>query len=312
MRLVFMGTPDFSVPALRGLAASRHEIVEVVTRPDVRTGRGRKLAPPPVKSVADELGIPATQIDDLRSDSLIAHLEALRPDVIVVVAFRILPERILAVPRFGAINLHASLLPKYRGAAPINWAIIRGEDRTGVTVFRLLPTVDTGDVIRQRETAIGSDETFGELYERLSVIGAEEVAEALDEIAAGTARPRSQGDSLATSAPKLVKTDARIDWSSPSESIRNLVRGTTPSPGAHTTWDGSAFGVLRVDHAEEHIRAPDSVPGAIVATDPTRGPAVMTGDGAVWLTAVKPPGKRPMDGASWQRGARPSVGSRFE
>ena len=311
MRLLFMGTPAFSVPSLERLAQGAHEIVEVITRPDSPRGRGRKPAAPPVKEAAERLCLPMRQTASVTDEALREHIASLRPDLIVVVAFRILPPEILSIPPLGAVNLHASLLPKYRGAAPINWALIHGEAVTGITVFQLESTVDTGAIVRQRPTAIGPDETYGELYDRLSVIGAEELAIAVDELAACTATPTVQEDSAATAAPKLRKEDARIDWRLPSERIRNLVRGTTPSPGAHTTWCGKPFGVARVEAAID-VHPPGSArPGEIVVSDARQGVSVATGDGAVWMRVVQPAGKRQMDGGAWARGARPAVGEVF-
>jgi methionyl-tRNA formyltransferase len=208
----------------------------------------------------------------------------------------------------GCINLHASLLPKYRGAAPIQWALINGEKATGVTVFLIEPAVDTGAIIRQREVAVGPDETYGELAARLSRIGAEEVVGALQELATGTARYLSQDESRATRAPKLTKNDGLLDWSGSSEEVRNRVRGVTPSPGAFTQWRGAPLVIWRVEHAAD---PPDGVPGEVVIADPRRGVAVRTADGALWLTTVQPAGKRAMGGAAWVRGARLQIGERF-
>jgi len=309
MQLLFMGTPEFSVPTLDRLARGPHTIVEVITRPDAPQGRGRALQPPAVKLAAERLGLPVRQVESLRDETTISHVTSLAPDLIVVVAFRILPAEMLRIPHLGAINLHAALLPKYRGPAPIQRAIMDGEDTTGVTVFFLEPTVDTGGILRQRAVAIGRDETYGELSARLSEIGAEEIAAAVDDIAAGRARPVRQNEAHATSAPKLRKEDARIDWRLPAGRIRDLMRGTTPEPGAHAFWQGAPFPILRVDPASD---APAGAPGTIVIADPKRGVAVATGDGALWLTTVQPPGRRPMEGAAWARGARPQPGDRFE
>jgi methionyl-tRNA formyltransferase len=308
MRLVFMGTPEFSVPSLERLASTPHEIAAIVTRPDVPKGRGRSIQPPPAKVAAERLGLPVHQVETLRDEASLDLVRSFAPDLIVVVAFRIVPPEMLAIPRFGAVNVHASLLPKYRGAAPIQRAIIEGEERTGVTVFLLEPTVDTGGILRQRAVDIGPDETFGELYSRLSQIGAEEIIGAVNDIAAGTAHPLRQDDTEATPAPKLRREDGRIDWTLPTERIRNLVRGTNPEPGAYAYRMGEPFGVLRVDRAED---APAGAPGEAVMVDPRRGIAVAAADGAVWLTTVKPAGKKPMDGAAWVRGARPERGELF-
>jgi methionyl-tRNA formyltransferase len=308
LRIVFMGTPDFAVSSLEVLAGGQHEVVAVVTRPDAPRGRGRKLTAPPVKAAALNLGLPVIQPESLREPAFLDELRVFAPDIIVVVAFRLLPPELLAIPRIGCINLHGSLLPRYRGAAPIQWAVINGDTVTGVTVFLLDPTVDTGRILRQKSVDIGENETAGELFDRLCPIGATEVALAVDGLARGAITPISQDDSLATSARKLTKDDGRIDWSQTSTDIRNLVRGTNPAPGAHTFLDGQPFGIGRVDIA---VDIPGGSPGELVLIDQKRGVAVATGDGALWLTEVKPPGKRAMPGADWVRGARPEVGLQF-
>jgi len=300
-----MGTPEFGVPTLNRLAASRHRLVGVITKPDARKGRGRRLEPPPVRLAAEGLGLPCWQPESLGDDETIRLLTSLEPDLIVVVAFRIMPPEVLKIPKIGAINLHASLLPSYRGPAPIQWALINGEATTGLTVFLLEPTVDTGKIIRQREVPIGADETYGELSARLSMLGAGEVLQAAHDLADGAVEAIPQDDSLATRAPKLRREDGLIDWSRPSVAIRNRVRGVTPSPGAYTHWRGQPLGILRVDLVEN---PPGGKPGEILISDQKRGVAVRTWDGALWLALVQPAGKRPMDGAAWGRGARPLVG----
>jgi len=304
-----MGTPDFSVPSLERLAASGHTLAGVITKPDAPRGRGRRLESSPVKLAAERLRIPCWQPESLRDEATRALFASLEPDLIVVVAFRILPPEVLAIPRLGAVNLHASLLPKYRGAAPVQWALINGETRTGVTVFQLEPTVDTGRIIRQREVEIGPDETYGELSTRLSTIGAEELAAAVEDLAEGRAHPLPQDETEATHAPKLVREDGKVHWTHSSRQIRNRVRGTTPAPGAYALLKGEPFGIRRADFADDVRRGK---PGEIVVADPKRGVAVATGDGALWLTVVQPPGKRPMEGAAWVRGARPQVGQTFD
>lgn len=311
MRIVFMGTPEFSVPTLEQLCESPHDIVGVITRPDQPRGRGRRMEPPAVKVAANSLQLPVWQTDDLKATSTREHIASLHPDLIVVVAFRILPPEILDIPRFGSINLHASLLPKYRGAAPINWALINGENETGVSVFFLEPRVDTGKIIRQKTVSIGHDETYGELYDRLKLIGVDEVVRAVDDIAEGRAAGTPQDERLASAARRLTRDDARIGWSQPSERIRNLVRGTTPTPGAWTTLGDSRFGICRIDIADDDDWDTDVEPGTVVFADPKRGIVVRTGDGVVWLSVVHPSGKKPMSGDAWLRGARIAAGTRF-
>jgi methionyl-tRNA formyltransferase len=318
MRLIFMGTPDFGVPTLQTIARTSrdslsNDLVEVITLPDRRKGRGRHAVPPPVKIAAEQLGIPVWQTDDLSSTETVDHIAALCPDIIIVVAFRILPTEILQIPTIGCINLHASLLPKYRGAAPINWAIINGERETGVSVFFLETRVDTGRIIRQARVSIGNDETYGDVYDRLSDVGSQEVVTALDMIADGQMDGMRQDDRLATRAPKLVKEDARIDWSKDAELTRNLVRGTTPTPGAWTTFRDTRVGILSMRVAPfDEIGVAPAVPGVVVSSDPRNGVAVATGESALWLTTVQPAGKRAMAGEEWVRGNSVVAGDRFE
>ncbi len=311
LRIVFMGTPEFSVPSLEKLASGRHHVVAVVTKPDKPAGRGRAIQPPPVKRAAERLGLPVLQFLSLKDTETRSQLQALRPDLFVVVAFRVLPAELLRIPRLGAINLHASLLPKYRGAAPIQRALINGERETGVTIFLLEPTVDTGRILRQRRVAVGSDETFGELAVRLSAVGAEELAAAVDDIARGASVMVPQNEAEATTAPKLTKEDGRIRWDERAEAIRNRVRALSPSPGAYALWKGQPFGILRA--AAEGAPAPgDAAPGTILQADDRHGVRVATGDGILRLDIVQPAGKRPMEGAAWVRGAHPRKGERFE
>jgi methionyl-tRNA formyltransferase len=318
MRLIFMGTPDFGVPTLQTIARASHDsvsndLVEVITLPDRRKGRGRHAVPPPVKIAAEQLGIPVWQTDDLSSADTVDHIAALRPDIIIVVAFRILPTEILQIPTIGCINLHASLLPKYRGAAPINWAIINGERETGVSVFFLEKRVDTGRILRQARVGIGDDETYGDVYDRLSDVGSQEVVAALDMIADGKIDGMPQDHCLATRAPKLQKEDARIDWSKDAETIRNLVRGTTPAPSAWTTFRDTRIGILSTRVAPfDEIGVAPGVPGVVVLSDPRNGVAIATGDSALWLTTVQPAGKRAMAGEEWVRGNSIVAGDRFE
>ena len=213
LRLVFMGTPDFAVPSFRRLAESGHTLAGVVTRPDRPRGRGQRLAPPPVKVAAQGLGVPVLQPESLREASFLARLRGLEADLFAVVAFAILPKAVLQIPKLGSVNVHPSLLPKYRGAAPINWAIIRGEEETGVTVFRLSLRVDAGDMLLQRRVPIGPDETAGALYGRLKVLGADLLLEAVDVLAKGGARPVPQPEEGVTRAPRLEKRDGadRLD-----------------------------------------------------------------------------------------------------
>ena len=306
MKLVFMGTPDFAVPSLERLAACGHEIAAVVTRPDRPQGRGRKLAPPPVKTAAHRLGLPVMQPCSLEATDLLDRLRRVNADLFVVVAFVILPRAVLKIPAFGSVNLHPSLLPKYRGAAPINWAIIRGETETGISVFRLAKRVDAGDLLFQQPVGIGPDETAGELSDRLRILGANALAAVVNGLERDELTSEPQPNAGVTRAPRLAKEDGRIDWTGSAASIRNLVRGTNPFPGAFTTWRGE---YLKVHRAA--IARGGGLPGEVVVADGRKGCVIAAGDGTVALEEVQPAGKRRLSGAELVRGYRLEAGEIF-
>ncbi|MDY6852486.1 MAG: methionyl-tRNA formyltransferase [Thermodesulfobacteriota bacterium] len=238
-RVVFMGTPEFAGPALTALAESDDEIVLVVTQPDRPRGRGRKTAPPPVKVLAQDLGLPVWQPESVKGPEAEARLKALEPDLLVVVAFGgLLPPALLDLPQAGPLNVHPSLLPAYRGPAPINWAIINGETETGVTTMFLDQGMDTGPTLLSRTVPIGETETAGELHGRLAQIGAGLLVETIAGIKAGTVSPRPQPDQGVSLAPRLKKSDGLVDWSRPADELARLVRGLDPWPGAHTLFRG--------------------------------------------------------------------------
>lgn len=232
LRIVFMGSPDFAVPSLDALSDSEHEIVSVVSNPDKRRGRGGKPVPTDVKQRSLELEIPVIDIEDLHSEEFQGRLKELKPDLLVVVAFRILPGEILKIPVKGSVNLHASLLPKYRGAAPIHWAIIRGEKETGCTVFFLNEKVDGGKVIGRCKTPIGFTETTGDLYDRLKMIGADLLVDSVNNIASGRIEEAIQDENEVTSAPKLSKENTKVDFHQSAYEVHNFVRGLNPFPKA--------------------------------------------------------------------------------
>lgn len=235
MRIVFMGTPEFGVPSLKKLHDSGHEIVLVVTQPDRPAGRGRRVSRSAIKRAALDLKLPIAQPESVNADDFVAHLQEIRPDLIVVVAFgQILSEELLGVPSAGSVNLHASLLPRYRGVAPINWVIVKGEAETGVTTMFMARKVDAGEIILTRTTPIGDRETAGELSSRLSAMGAELLAETVELIARGEAPRRKQDPELASYARKLKKSDGEIDWAEPVVRVFDRIRGMTPWPGAYT------------------------------------------------------------------------------
>jgi len=300
LRIVFMGTPEFALPSLEALLKGPHPVTAVVTRPDAPKGRGRCLAESPVKQAALAAGVPVLQPHALRDPEFLDALRNLAPDLLVVVAFKILPPEVLAVPRSGAINLHASLLPKYRGAAPIQWAVTRGETRTGVTVFLLTQTVDGGAILRQEALDIGPDETSGELSARLSLLGARVLLESVDAIARRETRPVTQDESLATPAPKLRKEDGRIDFTRSAREIYNWIRGMTPVPGAYAVLNGQRLQLLRAGCCDDGVVGR---PGAIVAAD-KKGLCVQTGRGRLLITEVKPENRKAMAVGDFLNGFR--------
>ena len=307
MRIVFFGTPEFAVASLRALVeATAHEVVGVVTATDKRGGRGgRQLLTSAVKRYADERRIPVLQPRSLKSPTFLERLRAWRPDLQIVVAFRMLPRAVWELPPRGTINVHGSLLPAYRGAAPIHWAVINGERETGVSIFFLKHAIDTGDVLLQRPTPIGPDETTGEVYARLMALGADALAEAVDRIAAGQTSGRPQDPARASHAPKLFRADCAVDWSAGAKTCHDLIRGLSPVPTAFTHVDGQEIKLLRSRVADAPSVLP---PGHLVAVDTPergRGVGVVCGDGGVVeLAEVKPAGKRAMSGAAWRNGLR--------
>ncbi|WP_258359450.1 methionyl-tRNA formyltransferase [Moorella sulfitireducens (nom. illeg.)] len=299
MRLVFMGTPDFAVPSLKALLGSRHEITGVVTQPDRPRGRGKKLQPPPVKEVAAAAGLPVCQPANMKEGEFLTLLKEWRPEVIVVVAFgRILPQEILDLPLKGCINLHASLLPRYRGAAPIHRAVMNGETETGVTTMWMVSRLDAGDIILQEKLSIGPDATTGEIHDRLAVMGAGLLENTLDLVAASRAPRQPQDEALATYAPPLRPEEEMINWEQPAETIYNLIRGLNPWPGAYTLRAGER---LKVYGARILDAAAAGVPGQVVAVT-GEGFVVQAGRGRLLITAVQPQGKKIMPADAYLRG----------
>lgn len=251
MKIVFMGTPDFAVPSLKAVVEAGYEVSAVVTNQDEPQGRGLKVLPPAIKIAALELGLPVIQVSSLKDQEFITKLIGLSPDVMVVVAFRILPREVYSIPKLGTFNLHASLLPEYRGAAPISWAVINGERETGVTTFFLDDKVDTGKIILQKKAQIGENETAGELSKRLSLVGAEAVVETLMRIQSDTVQVMEQDSSLSTKAPKITKEDCLIDWSKPASIVHNFIRGFSPEPGAYTFLGSKMMKIFKARLAQE-------------------------------------------------------------
>lgn len=308
IRTVFMGTPEFALPTLQGLLSAGVDLCAVFTQPDRPRGRGKLLAPPPVKEMAVAHGLPVFQPQKLRDPAVVETLRSLRPDLIVVVAYgQILPASILDIPRYGCINVHASLLPRYRGAAPINKAIVDGEQVTGVTTMLMDVGLDIGDMLVKRATEIGIEETAGQLHDRLALLGREAMAETLRRLCEGTLRPEPQDDAQSSYAPMMKKEDGRIDWRHPARDIHNLVRGLSPWPGAFTSWNGQMLKLGRT-LAEE---GPDAEPGTVVAADGC-GVCIACGQGVLRVRELQLAGKKKLPAGDFLRGASLSVGTRLE
>lgn len=288
IRTVFMGTPEFAVPTLKGLLAAGVNLVGVYTQPDRPKGRGKKMAASPVKNVALEEGLPVFQPQKLRDPEAVEQLRALEPDLIVVVAYgQILPKAVLDIPRYHCINVHASLLPRYRGAAPINKAIIDGETETGVTTMLMDVGLDTGAMLVKMSLPIGSDETAGQLHDRLALLGRKAMEETLEQLCAGTLEAQEQDDGLSCYAPMMKKEDGMIDWTRPARDIHNQVRGLDPWPGAYTRLDGEVLKIAmtKVDDGGS------GKPGEILAADKT-GVRIACGHGTLVVGELQLPGKK--------------------
>ena len=296
LRIVFMGTPEFAATSLRKLVEEGYNIVAVVTTPDKPAGRGQKLHKSDVKVMAEELGLPILQPEKLRDEEFLASLRALEPDLGVVIAFRMLPEVVWAMPKLGTFNLHASLLPEYRGAAPINWAIINGDTRTGVTTFLLNHEIDKGAIIEQREVDILAEDNIGTLYDKLMYVGAELVTLTVDKLASGDYTTTEQmhiDENTLRPAPKIFKDDCRIDWTKSTESIHNLVRGLSPYPAAWTPLfkDDTECGSIKIFTTHFELSNTNATPGTI-RTDGKSYISVACADGWLYLDDVQLAGKK--------------------
>ncbi|MGI6703107.1 MAG: methionyl-tRNA formyltransferase [Clostridia bacterium] len=299
MNIVFMGTPDFALTSLDKLIKKGYIISTVISQPDRPKGRGKKVQPPPVKERALQAGINVQQPERVKDPEFIEALKNLRPDIIIVVAYgQILPEEIIKLPGLGCINVHASLLPKYRGAAPINWCIINGEKKTGVTTMYMDRGMDTGDILMQRETEIKDDETAGQLHDRLALLGAELLIETLGGIERGSVARKAQDHSEATYAPQLNRETGRVDWNNEAQSIYNLVRGTNPRPGCYTQYRQQR---MKLWGARVLDRNSTGTPGEITEVS-AEGLAVQTGRGTLLLTEIQMPSSRRMTVDEYLRG----------
>ncbi len=302
MRIVFMGTPEFAVPSLKALLDAGHELVGVVTATDKIGGRGKKqLIQSPVKKYALSYGLPVLQPKNLKSPEFIDALKALQPEIGVVVAFRMLPEVVWSLPPKGTINLHASLLPKYRGAAPINWAIINGEHTTGLTTFFIQKEIDTGDIILQRTVPIGPDETAGELHDRMMHIGAQLLVDTLAQIESGDYELKKQNDQEATPAPKIYHETCAINWNQPAVQVYNFIRGLSPYPAAWTLFQGKQLDIYK---ARREIAANKILRPGTWETDGKSWLRFATTDGYIYPLEVKLSGKRRMPIDDLLRGLR--------
>ena len=309
MRILFMGTPDFAVPCLKRLIQDGHEIVGVVTQPDKPKGRGHKLMPPPVKEAAMENGIEVFQPQSLKNEAFLPELERLRPELIVVVAYgKILPCYVLEFPQHGCINVHASLLPKYRGAGPIQWSIIEGESVTGVTTMYMGEQLDAGDMILKAETAIGEEETAGELFDRLALMGAELLADTLKCIDSGDVPREQQDESLVTYAPMVSRETGHIDWKKDADSIRNLIRGTNPWPLSYSIYQGQTLKIIHAVKGEPF----SGKAGEILMAD-KHGIRVVCGNGeTLCIDEIQMQGSKRMRVADYLNGHEIAVGTILE
>ena len=316
MRLIFMGTPEFAVPSLQQLADVGHLPVAVVTGPDRKQGRGQQRRPSPVKAAAIGLGIETIlQPESVRDPAFARDVAQLKPDLIVVVAFRILPPEVYSVARLGAFNLHGSLLPRYRGAAPIHHAVLNGDSETGVTTFFLKEKVDTGHVILQRTMQIGPDETTGDVYDRMKLVGADAVVETVRAIEAGTVVEQPQDDTQATAAPKVYSRDGCVDWSRGAAEVHNRIRGFSPFPGAWTLHNETRLKLLRSRVASTSNIDPEShlesnshsrKPGQILVADGRL--IVACASGAVEIVELQQQGRRSMAARNFLQGYTLGVG----
>ncbi|MFO8013774.1 MAG: methionyl-tRNA formyltransferase [Phycisphaerae bacterium] len=315
MRIVFAGTGTFGLPSLRALMDGGQEIALLVTQPDRPAGRGQSLRIGPVKRLAKDRHIPVYQPENVNASSAVRRIRDARPDLLLVVAYgQILKRRLLDVPGYGAINLHGSLLPKYRGAAPINWAIIRGESETGLSIIEMTEQMDAGDILGQRATPIGPDETAGELHDRLAELGARLVTEIVREIPLDEVERRRQNETQATYAPRLTKRDGRINWARPANEVYNHIRGVTPWPGAFTFLPAAGKqSPLRVvvDRAGRSPAAPRKAAAGEVVSADADGIDVACERGAVRILQLTPAGKRQMNAADFLNGHPLARGDRF-
>ena len=309
-KLVFMGTPRFAVPSLKALAEDgRYDIVGVVTQPDRPAGRGKRMTPCPVKQTALEKGLPVFQFERVSSAEGVDQLRALAPDVMITAAFgQILRQAVLEIPPYGTVNVHASLLPRHRGSAPVNWSILAGDERTGVTLMRTDVGLDTGDMLAARSVDIGQTETAGELTERLSHLGAELLAQALPDYLEGRIEPVPQDPEQASYEPMLKKEMGRIDWTLPAAEVARRVRGLDPWPGTFTE---TPAGVLKVFAAQAMTCEEAAEAGQVIAASAKEGLVLRCGQGALKVLELQAPGGKRMPATAYLSGRRIDIGTVF-
>ena len=311
MKLAFAGTPEFAAVVLDALIGSRHSIAAVFTRPDARAGRGKRVTESPVKRRAAAAGLVVRQPHSLRTPQTMESLAALEADVLVVAAYGfLLPAPVLAIPRLGCINVHASVLPRWRGAAPVHHALLAGDTQTGVSIMQMNAGLDTGPVLSTRTCDIAPEDTGGSLTARLAALGATALVDTLHALETGTVEARPQCEAFATVAPKLTKAQAAIDWQRPATEIERMVRAFDPWPVAHTYLSGVDAPALRIWRAEVATEDSGRAPGTVLACDRT-GLVVSAAKGAVRITEVQPAGARRMSAAEFARGRRVTPGTRM-
>ena len=299
MNIIFMGTPEFAVPSLAMLSASDNNLVGIVTQPDRPKGRGKHLHAPPVKLLALQHGLPLVQPEKIKEENFIQWVKTINPDLMVVVAFgQILPPKLLRIPPYGCINLHASLLPNYRGAAPINWALINGETRTGVTTILMNEWMDAGDILLQRETDIAPEDDALTLSHHLSILGAKLLFETISQLKRGMLHPLPQDHSKASYAPLLKKEDGHIDWKKEAKIIHHQIRGTFPWPGGFTTWENKFLKIFKSKVIDEEMK---EQPGTVSQVS-LEGIKVATGKGYLVLTELQLQDRKKMSAAEFIRG----------
>ena len=310
LKIVFMGTPEFAVPSLKALIVAGNKVVSVVTQPDKPKGRGKVLTPPPVKELALQHNIPVLQPEKIRDETFINVIKGLCPDIIVVIAYgKILPKAILDIPPKGCINVHASLLPKYRGAAPINWAIINGEPETGITTMLMDEGMDTGDILLTEKIKIKDDDTASDIHDRLKDLGAQVLLKTIHALEKGTIKPVPQDNFQASYAPMLKKEDGRIDWTLGPEGIRNLIRGLNPWPGAYTRWEGMQIKIFKAEITSKEKVA--ELPGTVLYSI-DKGICVATGKGSLLITELQPENRNRMSVSEFIKGYRIAKGQIFD